>query len=242
MIPLRRPLTAVALFAGALLAALAFAQPAAAQATGCPRFGTPALLIDTQVVPVKRDFGKTLPQLQAMPGRAPGPAGGGHGQVLGLAHATFGERWQVGTHFSQQPGGSVCAALSRLTVSFGFQERVVYVARELPPGTCIQREVLNHEMKHVAVDEALLREFMPGFKRRLETVIARQGTVRARNPDEAMLMLRQPIEAAFRQLMQEFSREREKRQAKVDTVEEYRRVSRSCDGELAKYVKGTGRL
>lgn len=237
MIPHRLLLTALV-----LLAVPALARPAAAQSAGCPRFDRPVLQVDTQVVPLKRDFDKTLPQLQAMPGRSAGPAGAQAGQVLGLAHATFGERWQVGAHYSPQPGGAVCAALSKLTVTFGFQERVVYVARELPPGSCIQREVLNHEMKHVATDEALLREFMPTFKRRLETVVARQGTVRVRGQDQALTALRQPIDAAVNDLMREFSSEREKRQAKVDTLEEYRRVSKSCNGELAKYVKGKGRL
>ena len=226
----------------ALLAVAGMARPAAAQTAGCPRFDRPVLQVDTQMVPLKRDFDKSLPQLQAMPGRSSGPHGAEMGQVLGLAHATFGERGQIGARYAPQPGGAVCAALSRLTVSFGFQERVVYVARELPPGSCIQREVLNHEMKHVATDEALLREFMPGFKRRLEAVVARQGTVRARGQEQAMTMLRQPIDAAVRDLMQDFSREREKRQAKVDTIEEYRRVSKSCNGELAKYMKGRGRL
>ncbi|WP_448188222.1 hypothetical protein [Azospirillum sp. sgz301742] len=237
MIPHRLLLTALA-----LLAVPALTRPAAAQGAGCPRFDRPALQIDTQVMPLKRDFDKTLPQLQAMPGRSAGPVGAQNGQVLGLAHATFGERWQVGANYTPQPGGSVCAALSKLTVNFGFQERIVYVARELPQGSCIQREVLNHEMKHVATDEALLREFMPGFRRRLETVIGRLGTVRARSQEQAMATLRQPIDAAFRELMREFTAEREKRQAKVDTLEEYKRVSKSCDGELAKYVKGKGRL
>lgn len=238
MIPHRLFLTAAALVVVPALAA----RPAAAQSAGCPRFDRPALQIDAQVVPLKRDFDRTLAQLQAMPGRSGGPAGAQSGQVLGLAHATFGERWQVGAHFAPQAGGVVCAALARLTVTFGFQERVVYIARELPPGTCIQREVLNHEMKHVSTDEDLLREFMPGFKRRLEAVAARQGTIRARSEGQAMTMLRQPIDAAVRELMQEFSRERDRRQAKVDTLEEYRRVSKSCNGELAKYIKGKGRL
>lgn len=234
MIPHRLLLTALAL----TLTPVA----AAAQSAGCPRFDRPSLQVDAQAVPLKRDFDKTLAQLQAMPGRSSGPAGAQSGQVLGLAHATFGERWQIGAQYSPQPGGMFCAALSKLTVSFGFQERIVYVARDLPPGSCIQREVLNHEMKHVAVDEALLREFMPTFRRRVEAVVARQGTIRARGQDQAMALLRQPIDTAIRALMQDFSREREKRQMKVDTLEEYRRVSKSCNGELAKYVKGKGRL
>lgn len=235
------PLRCLAL-AVALLAVPASARPAAAQAAGCPKFERPVLQIDAQEAPLKRDFEKTVGQLQAIPGRTGGPAGAQHGQVLGLAHATFGERWQIAAHFSRQPGGVICAGLARLAVTFGFQERVVYIARELPAGTCIQREVLNHEMKHVATDEELLRQFMPGLRRRLEAVAARQGTVRARSESQAMGLLRQPIDAAVRDLMRDFSRERDKRQAKVDTLEEYRRVSKSCNGELAKYLKGKGRL
>lgn len=218
------------------------ALPAAAQPVGCPAFEPPVLQVDTQMVPLRRDFDRTLAQLQAMPGRSGGPPGARQGQVLGLAHATYGERWQVAAHFSPLPGGGVCAALARLTVTFGFQERVVYIARELPPGTCIQREVLNHEMKHVVVDEDLLKEFMPDFRRRLEAAAGRLGTVRARSESQAMTALRQPIDAAVRALMQDFARARDRRQAGVDTIEEYRRVSRSCNGELAKFVKGKGQM
>lgn len=226
----------------AALAASLPSRPAAAQSGGCPAAGRPDLQIDGQLVPLRRDFDKTLTQLQAMPGRSAGPHGAENGQVLGLAHSTFGERWQMGARYQALPGGAVCAALSRLTVTFGFQERVVYVARELPKASCIHREVLAHEMKHVAVDEALLREFMPTLKRRLEAVVARQGVTRARSQEQAMTALRQPIDAAVKELMREFTREREKRQAKVDTIEEYRRVSKSCNGELTQYVKGRGRL
>ncbi len=225
------------LFLMMALAAVAVSQPATAQGTGCPGLSRPELVIDTQQVPLRQDFTKPQAQLQTFPGHSTGPRESRGGLVLGLAHATFGERWQISAYYQPQPGGGVCAGLSRLAVSFGFQERVIYVARELPQGTCIQQEVYAHEMKHVAVDEGLLKEFIPVFKRRLEVVVARQGAIRAHSQNQATALLRQPIDAAVKGLMQEFANEREKRQMKVDTIQEYRRVSGSCNGELGKYIK-----
>jgi len=235
MTALRTVLFVVPLALGAVLAS---PRPAQAQGLGCPAFDRPVLKLEPQMAAIRRDFSKTVQQLQAMPDHATGPAGAEHGRILGLAQAVVGERWQVSTKVSRKFGAQgVCASLSVLTVTFGYHERNVFVAKELPQGTCIHREVMQHEMKHVAVDEALLKEFMPVLKRRLETVLSRQGSVRAPTQEQAVATLSKPVEAALKDLRQEFMKEREKRQAKVDTLEEYRRVSSSCNGELRNYLK-----
>ncbi|HEY0835696.1 MAG TPA: hypothetical protein VGE72_17470 [Azospirillum sp.] len=230
--------------AAALVAAvvLSGSRPAAAQSNGCPAFDRPTVQISFQVAPLGRDDTRSVTQLAGLPGRAPGPAGASGGNILGLAHAKYGEQSQLGALFQAQRDGAVCAALSSVKVTFGFIERVVYVARELPRGSCIHAEVLAHEMKHVATDEALLKEFEPIIRSRLETVAARQGTVRARSNQQAVQALRRPLDAALKDLLQDFSRERDRRQAKVDTIQEYQRVSRSCDGELSRYIKGKTKL
>ncbi|WP_448203262.1 hypothetical protein [Azospirillum sp. sgz302134] len=234
-------LSAVLALAGA---GMLTASPAAAQAGGaCPRFGPIEVKVEFQVAQLKRDYGRSLAQLASMPGRAPGPAGASGGHILGLAHARYGEQSQLGALVQPMGDGTYCGGANALTVTFGFQERIIYVARELPQGSCIHREVLNHEMKHIAVDEQLLREFGPTIKHRLEGVLAQTRPVRARSKDQAMNVLRQPVDAALRQMMAEFGKERDRRQAQVDTVAEYERVSRSCDGEINRYIpKGKGRL
>ena len=143
--------------------------------------------------------------------------------------------------FRPLPGGDVCGAPTTLSVTFGFQERRLYVARELPRESCIHGEVLKHEMKHIAVDEALLKEFIPHIQRRLDAVVERIGAVRRRTQKQAMAAIRQPIDAALKQAMQDFTRERDRRQKQVDSAEEYTRVSRSCGGELARYLPGASK-
>lgn len=214
-------------------------DPAAAQSGGrasCPSFGRPKVTIDYQMAPIRRDDGKSLAQLARMPGRKPGPAGSAHGHVLGLTQARYGESSKIGALFQPMPGGTVCGALQSLDVTFGFQERTVLVARELPKGSCIHGEVLEHEMKHIATDEKLLKEFGPTLERRLEAAAARIGTVRARSQEQVLAAVRKPLEAEMRRLFQEFGQKRDRAQAKVDTVAEYDRVSQSCGGEVSKYL------
>ena len=239
-----RPFNASLAMAAALGAAVVLSapRPAAAQSNGCPAFDRPSVQVDFQVVPLGRDDTRSTAQLAGLPGRAPGPAGASGGNILGLAHAKYGEQSQFGVLFQPQRDGSVCAALSTVKVTFGFIERVVYVARELPRGSCIHGEVLAHEMMHVATDEALLKEFAPAIRRRIETAAARLGSVRARSQQQAAQALRRPLDAALKELLQDFSRERDRRQAKVDTIAEYKRVSGSCGGELSKYIKGKTKL
>lgn len=231
----RLPLFLMGAVSGAL-----FALPAAAQGLGqgvsCSAFPPATVSLDVILAPIQRDDGLSIPQLTRTPGRTPGPAGAAHGHVLGLTQARYGEQSQVSALFQPMPDGSFCASANTLTVSFGFQQRIVHIARELPPGSCIHGEVLAHEMKHVAVDEAWLREYTPLIRRRLDEAAARMAPVRSRSQQQAMGAIRRPLEAAMRSAMQEFGRERDRRQALVDTAEEYARIRQVCNGEVAKYL------
>ncbi len=228
----RLPLFLLGVVSGAL-----FALPAAAQ--GCSAVVAATVVLDVVLVPIQRDDGLSIAQLTRTPGRTPGPAGTASGHVLGLTQARYGEQSQVSALFQPMTDGSYCASAKTLTVSFGFQQRVVHVARELPPGSCIHGEVLAHEMKHVAVDEALLREYAPLIRRQLDEVVGRLAPVRSRSQQQAMAAIRRPLEAAMRAAMQEFGRERDRRQSLVDTAEEYARIRQVCNGEVNQYLPQT---
>lgn len=235
--PLPPPYLRFLLLIPPVAAWVAWPVPLSAAGThACPRFDPPAIEVQRQSVPLTYTLTRTMEQLTRLPGRAPGPAGQSGGRVLGLAHAKYGERSQIRAVFQIQPDGTVCGAANAISVTFGFEERRVYVARELPAGTCIHGEVLNHEMKHVAVDERLLDEFLPQVERRLTATVSRIGTVRGRTQEQVMASIRRPVEATLRQLLDEFTRARDRRQAQVDTAEEYKRVTTACDGELSRYM------
>ncbi|MFD1625825.1 hypothetical protein [Azospirillum griseum] len=210
--------------------------PTSAVAQSCPPSARASLSFEVALAPIERNDGLSIAQLARQPGRAPGPAGSARGHVLGLTQARYGEQSQISAQFQPMSDGSFCASLKTMTVSFGFQQRVVLVARELPTASCIFREVLEHEMKHIAVDEALLREAAPQIRRRLEETLAQFEPVRVRGENQAMQAFRRRLDATMRAIMQEFGRERDQRQAQVDTAEEYERVSKSCGGEVRDYL------
>lgn len=234
--PCRRLLLPVflILLAGAGLSTPALA--AAQQGNGCPQYGAATLKVEVLSAPLRRDYGRSVAQLANMPGRAPGPAGASDGHILGLALVKHGERSNLEALVQPMGDGSVCVAPKLLTVGFGYEERTIYIARELPQDSCIFGEVMGHEMKHITVDEQLLRDYGPTLRSRLETAVARMRPVRARSRDQAMRALLQPVNGLLRQMLREFGQERERRQASVDTLAEYQRVSRSCNGEIERYI------
>lgn len=230
--------------AGALLlAAVPFvgaATSASATTVGaeCPVVERVELIIDPQRSPVRRAYDRTSRTLTAMPGRGHAPPGIAKGAVLGLSTVRSGYWSEVGAIFSLAPRARVCGRLSSLRVRFGYEDRTVYVASELPRGSCIHKEVLDHELRHVAVDDTLLEEFLGKLRPRLEAMIARIGPVYAASQNRAMSVIRGAVDRELEAITRDFSRERDRLQATIDTAEEYRRVTNSCDGELFRYLKG----
>ena len=126
-------------------------------------------------VPLRTDYSQSIGQLARKPGRPPVTGRTANAHTLGLTASQYNQQWQVSIVTASLGQGRYCGAAQILTVTFGYDQRTVYVARELPQGSCIHAEVLAHEMRHVAVDEQLLREYVPALKRRLEDVVARLG-------------------------------------------------------------------
>ena len=227
--------------------ALVFASPAiwaslanspATAAEACPLVGRVDLLVEQVDRPVHHVYDRSAAQLTAMPGRGHGPEGTLKSVVLGLSTVRFGFISEIGAVFTLGPNATVCGRVSLLKASFGYQERTVLVARELPHGSCIHGEVLAHEMRHVAADDAMLNEFMPVIRQRLEALVGRIGPVVSRSQNHAMTVMRGQIDRELEALNREFTRERDRRQMQIDTLEEYRRVSTACEGEVGKYIKG----
>lgn len=226
----------------AVLAAVAvWASPAVAQTpAGCPALGPAQVVLEPMDAPLRYDTVRSAAQLTAMPGRAPSPLGRQAGRALGLTAAEFAARSRFQMVFQQQPGGVVCGALKTLTISFGYARRTVYIARELPPQSCIYGEVMGHEMEHVAIDDRLLAEFRPRFQQQMEGLVEQLRPVQGRSADQVARAIQRSVESVINRSLDEFGRERDRRQARLDTVEEYTRVSQSCGGELNRYMPVPG--
>ena len=220
--------------AAALAAALAAGAAENVQAAPCPWSPPATMQLEIVRAPLMEDFTRSATALtrEAKPGTA-----SANGQlVLGLERAQAIATFRISAQVSRLADGVYCAAPASITGKFGFQAMTVAVARELPQGSCIFKEVLAHEMRHVAADLETLAEFAPVARQRMEEAAARGGPVRGVAQAQVVAALDARLKAAMTAAVNDFSRRRDQRQAAIDTKAEYDRVARACHGEVARYL------
>ncbi|WP_193368314.1 hypothetical protein [Pelagibius marinus] len=150
--------------------------------------------------------------------------------VFGLTAGRAHSQLFVHTLTEKRQSGQRCVWPSRLVATLAYDGPIaVYVAREYRRGSCQYKAVLAHEMEHVAV----LREALQDYKQKLEEAL-RQALDRGLFPytgrDGALLKVRAEsyFEAPFREALAAAERERDRRNAALDTPESYRRTRAVC--------------
>jgi hypothetical protein len=131
----------------------------------------------------------------------------------------------------------VCAQISNFTLAFGFDDTIVFVAREIPYGSCGYRSVLEHEMKHVQTDRIFVDATVPVLGDYIKKALGQIGVIRASSPEAAEAHIKKMMSEYMQSLGANLSQVRKKQQLMIDTPEEYERISASCDGELGKIIR-----
>jgi hypothetical protein len=126
----------------------------------------------------------------------------------------------------------VCAVPRRLEVTLRYSERQVRVAREVGVDACLHREVEEHELRHVALDDRIIKEYEPQLKERIAALAARLEPGYALRPAEARAKLNDSARDWLRETTDEFETiRRQRHRAEIDTPEEYARVKSVCNGK-----------
>jgi hypothetical protein len=209
--------------------------PLSAAAFQCPLTARPVISLVARQDPVSYNYEQTLAQLQQQK-IANSVHSGGTGVTMGAATSQMVYGYQLKYQMAGIPGGPLCATIIRVDVDVKFTNNVIYLARELPPGSCIRREVLQHEEKHASEDLYLIQEKRYVMENTLERAVREIGTINAANPDAAQRQLQDRIGPIIQREFDGLMRERARRQALVDTPQEYERVSKSCNGEAQPII------
>lgn len=204
----------------------------------CPGFRAPTVIVDLDQAPVSHDFSAGIAQLTERVNADPNSAGAYSDAFYGLSVADVQYRLRVTTVHGSLFDGTVCVAASAIHVGFGYKERRLHVAAELPEGSCIHREILAHEMQHVAQDEHLLRHFVPDLRRRVQALASRLTPERAGSRAKANRALVGKIEAVLKDAQADLLRLRRVVHGHIDSDAEYRRLGQVCDRELVRYARG----
>ena len=110
----------------------------------------------------------------------------------------------------------------------------IFVASEIPNDVCYYNAIIEHEMKHVEVDRGLIRDYQNILYDTVENFVREHGTI-DRSPfgDEAVAQkqLMKSMEGIVKEVHHRMREDRIERQAKIDTLQEYNRVSEQCASE-----------
>jgi len=223
-----------------VLALLFTARPLMAmQANGCDDFVDPVISVKQLVITPRYNDTFNLATIRklAIEG-GQNIVGGSHETPVGLTAASLklDSRFQINVK-KRGDDYMVCAQISAFDLNFGFDDTTVYIANELPHGSCSYRTVLEHELRHVQTDQYLVQAYVPILPDLLRNALRHIGTIRASSSEAAEEEIRASISKYMADLGKNLSQVRQKHQAEIDTKQEYERLSRSCDNALASLVK-----
>ena len=132
----------------------------------------------------------------------------------------------------KKSNGATCAHVERVDVSVGYENVVIYIAREVELNTCGFNEVMAHEQKHINVNMQLLKEYLPRISTELNDYLKTNGVIQDGNVDESMDTVKEKVHEIVKTILSEMTRENEERQKTIDSPAEYKRITASCNGQL----------
>lgn len=131
----------------------------------------------------------------------------------------------------QSPGnGRVRVYLESLQVTFRYTALDVYVADDYAEGSCEARQILLHEMQHVAVHRRVYARYQAELKRRIlglglptKARMASYPSLHAAQED-----LSRRLRALTRGLYDQFKRDLSRGNDRLDTKANYRAIQKRC--------------
>jgi hypothetical protein len=162
--------------------------------------------------------------------------------TLGLTRYMPTLEFGVPVRSVQYPDGVACAHVQHVDVTIGYKDVTVFIAREIPQGTCGFDTIMAHEQKHIDVNRAILAEYTPLIEQRLKVFLHDNGVFREPNLDYASTMLQGKLQQILNEISEQIVTDNRQRQQQVDNPGEYRRITYSCNGQLTgiarRYMTG----
>jgi hypothetical protein len=144
--------------------------------------------------------------------------------------------WQM--QGEPQPDGRYCWAITQLQIVITVSTKV-YIAREVPRGSCLWNEVVKHEAKHVRADQKLFPQLSSLIRPKVLRGVSH--SVLAANQTEAHGALGRIVNDAVQEAVAAFQLTRNQQQLTIDTPTEYRRANQVCgNAEVAAAIARAG--
>lgn len=195
--------------------------------TVCPPSHT-EVRVYQDIKPPRIDESKTVEQLKAMNLSDILPGDLKFADTTGITASTITVDSEIRTKSTGPESGPVCISPSVITVKLSAAP-TIYI--DTSHGACRRNVALEHEMEHIAIDQALIDRYVPIFRSRIAAMADAIGNVKAPSYDD-LAKVRERIEDKVNAMLSvtydSMAAERAAVQQQHDSPEEYRRVSAAC--------------
>ncbi len=156
--------------------------------------------------------------------------------TLGLTLSVWGGTHQWSGQTRIVPEG-VCVDVVRIEAAFGLKDHAVFLAREIPRGSCVAQDVMVHEDRHVRAHRLLNRSIVQLAREHLQKIAHHGVSVFAPTEEEAQHLINASLDRLTQNFEAMFSQQAQALNAQIDTPQEYRRASLACEGDSQRILK-----
>lgn len=204
----------------------------------------PVINIRPQTKQIQYDFKKTSAQLSRLKTDTVSPYGMNPDQTTGgLRQDRPIMETEIEYHVLQnQLSQTSCLSYSTINVSILLQPKI-FIAKEFNHGRCRQ-EVIIHEKKHVETDRKIMNKYTKIMGYAIQTAVNNMGVTGpfpTRQLPHVQQKMGQAIENAIAQVQPALNAEMRREQQKIDSREEYDRISAHCQHAAEKIYKQRNR-
>lgn len=158
---------------------------------------------------------------------------GVHSKVSGLMSSNINVSMRANIAWSTHPiTKNTCMWYDEITVDI-VSAPTIFIASEHNNNRCRYNATMRHELKHIEVDESIIRKYSTQFESSVRQA-ARKIDVSGPFPKDQIenqrVALNAEIQRAIETTLTSMKNERRAKQQKVDSRHEYDRLSRMCDG------------
>lgn len=185
---------------------------------------------------IQYDLTKSLQHLKRMHGAGKAPQEMPRNNVLGLTHAKMAVGWSMNIHMLENPDTGETCGRFQLKAHLQAGVQTVFIAREIPEGTCAFDHVVEHEHEHVDTNTAHLHITAKQIENYLPSVFG-QTVVYAKTKNELKKALNSYISDEISPFVISLINEVDGKHAKIDLPAVYERNNTACDGQIPELLK-----
>ncbi|MFN3700126.1 MAG: hypothetical protein ACK4VI_01230 [Alphaproteobacteria bacterium] len=190
---------------------------------------------------------RSLAEMQSFESNTVNPHGFGSGISVtqGLAKGQINTKAEVRLNYLTYPRlGVACIWYESIDISLDIDPHV-YIAKEVHRDRCMGAAVLEHEMKHVNVDRAIVNRYANIMGQKIYGELQQRGfmagPVRAEEAEAVAERMKRTVLQIVEIENKRMELDRADMQAAVDTAEEYQRVANMCpDFRMTPEMLGQG--